>query len=117
MRALYVPAVLAFAAIGCAGQDIPTRELARTEAAVRAASEVGAREVPRASLHLKLAQDQLALAQRYIQEENMDLARGALERATYDAEMALALAREDQTRESAREARKKVEVLRTSAQQ
>lgn len=117
MRALYVSAVLAFSAMGCAGTDIPTRELARTEAAVRAADEVGAKGVPRAALHLKFANDSLALAQAYIKDGEEDLARGALERATYDAEVALALAREEQTREAARNARKQVEILRTSAQQ
>jgi hypothetical protein len=118
MRALYVSiAAAAFVAVGCAGNEIPSRELARTEAAVRAADEVGANGVPRAALHLKMARDQLQLAQHYINEEEEALARAALERATYDAETALALAREDQTRQAAREARKKVEVLRTSAQQ
>ena len=44
---------------GCASSPAPTEQLASTEASVRAAQELGATRVPRAKLHLRLAQPQV----------------------------------------------------------
>jgi hypothetical protein len=69
--------------MGCASAPAPTEQLASAEASVRAAHELGADSVPRAQLHLKLAQDG--------EQERATL---VLTRARADAELALALTRE-----------------------
>jgi hypothetical protein len=113
MRAILFAAAAVLAA-GCAA-EFPARQLARTEAAVRAADDVGAEEIPRAAAYLKMAEDSLELARSYMATDEMDAALAALDRSRYDAEIALAIAREEETRAKARQARKAVEVLRTNA--
>ena len=102
-------------AIGCGASQLPANDVAKTEAAVRSANEVGAEKVPAAQLHLKMANDQIALAQRYAKDGDEDEAVLALHRARYDAELALALAKENGTRAEAEAAREKVKQLRASA--
>ena len=104
--------VLALGAIACGGSPTPVRSLSETRAAIRSAQEMGAHEVPRAALHLKLAQDQLALAEREIADGDGDDARPLLGRAKVDAELALAYAKGERTRREALEARRKVDELR-----
>ncbi len=106
---------LVAAATGCAGASVPTKDVADTRAAMRAADEVGARAIPRGELHLKLAQDQLALAEQYLKEDEEDLAREALARAKNDAELALALAKEKHAIDAANEARQRVQQLQSAA--
>jgi hypothetical protein len=96
---------------GCGGSPTPVRSLSETRAAVRSAEEMGARDVPRASLHLKLAQDELAAAEREIAEGDGDDARPYLARAKADAELALAYAKGERTRREALEARRRVDEL------
>lgn len=81
---------------------------------MRAADDLGADQVPRAAVYLDMAEDSLKLARSYMATDEVDAAKMALDRASYDAEIAMAIAREEQTREQARAARKAVEVLRTS---
>jgi len=96
-----VPVLVVFA---CArNYPPPTDNLASAIAAARAARTAGAANVPRAALQLKLAEEQLAQAREMMQH-------GANERADYmslraynDAELALAIARENEV--SARAAR------------
>jgi hypothetical protein len=97
--------------VACGGSPTPIRSLAETRAAVRSAEEMGARAVPRAALHLKLAQDQLGAAEREIADGDGDDARPLLLRARADAELALAYARSEHTRREALEARRKVDEL------
>jgi hypothetical protein len=61
--------------------------------AIRAAEEVGAAKVPEASLHLQLAKEQLARAQSMRGDSDQRRAALLLERAQADAELALALTR------------------------
>lgn len=91
-------------ALGCAGTPRPTDQLARTEAALRAAAEVGAGDVPRAQLHHTLAKEQLEKAREQIEQGDNERASATLERAKADAELALALAREHQAEKAAAEA-------------
>jgi len=114
MRAIIIAAATTIIA-GCAA-ELPVRQLARTEAAVRAADDKGAEEIPRAAAYLKMAEDSLELARAYMATDEMDKAEAALDRSRYDAEIALALAREEETRAKARQARRAVEVLRTSGE-
>ena len=111
-----IAAVAGALAAGCAA-EFPARQLARTEAAVRAADDLGADQVPRAAVYLDMAEDSLQLARSYMATEEIEAAKMALDRASYDAEVALAIAREEQTRQQAMGARKAIEVLRTSLPQ
>lgn len=99
---------------GCASVPPPTARLSDAEAAIRGALEVEASSVPRAELHLKLAQEQVEKAKRYMQDELNDRAELALRRALSDAELAIALSREQEMTARARAAQAKVEKLRAS---
>lgn len=79
-------------AIGCGGAAVPVAEVADSQATIRAAEEAGAERNPQASLHLKLARDQLAKARELIQEGEEERASLYLNQAQADAELALALA-------------------------
>lgn len=81
-------------ALACAGAPQPTERLAGAHAAVRAAKEVGADNVPQAQLHTKLAEEQVVQANKLIEDGENERAEMVLRRATADAELAVALARE-----------------------
>ena len=78
---------------GCAAVQIPPDRLARNEASVRGAEELGAANVPAAKLHLQLAKDETEEAKK-LAEAGDDRAPLVLARAESDAELALGLARE-----------------------
>jgi hypothetical protein len=112
MRAwIAVPIVAAFAA-GCASTDMPVAELARTQAAIRAASEVHAERIPRAALHVKMARDQLDTAKRYIANGEGDEASAALDRAELDAELAVMISKQEQSRQKTDAIRERIANLR-----
>jgi hypothetical protein len=68
--------------------------MADAEAASRSAREVGADSQPAAKLQVKLADEQIAAAKALIASGDNDRASYVLLRARADAELALALARE-----------------------
>jgi Domain of unknown function (DUF4398) len=78
----------------CASAPEPTERMASAESAMRAAKEVGANQVPQAQLHTQLAQEQLDRAHKAIADGDNERADRLLLRATADAELALAIARE-----------------------
>ncbi len=80
-------------ATGCASMPKPTEEITNSQAAVRGATEVGAKEVPAAALALKLAEDEIASAKALAEDGQHEEARSMAIRATNDAELALALTR------------------------
>jgi hypothetical protein len=86
--------VVAAVCAGCATVPAPQGQVASSEAAIRGAREVGAESVPQASLHLKLSEEQLAKAKAAMQEGDNASADLLLQRASADAELALALTRE-----------------------
>jgi len=92
---------------GCGSSDVPAKQLAESEAAIRAASEVGAKDNPQAALHLKLARDRYDQAQTASKEGEQETARLLLEKAEADAELALALTRKDQVAAKAEQAKRK----------
>jgi hypothetical protein len=96
-------------ATGCGGGDVPAKQMAETEAAIRASSEVGAENNPQASLHLKLAKDRYEQAQALSKDGEQEAAALALQKAEIDAELALALTRKEQAAAKAEEAKKKLE--------
>jgi hypothetical protein len=105
-----------FVLLGCAGSNPPAREVTDTEAAIRAADEVGAAEIPSASLHLKLARDQLNEARQYIEDGEHEDARTILSRAQLDAELAIAEAHSAEAREEATLVQRRLDALRQRAQ-
>jgi hypothetical protein len=87
--------IIELGAAGCAMHPAPTEQIASSLAAVRGAEEAGAHNVPEADLQLELAQEEVAQAKQLMeQDENLRAEDRAL-RATNDAELALAIARED----------------------
>src|SRR5262245_39854246 len=114
-----LPALTAaiIATVGCASAAPPNERLASSEAALRGAQEVGAQTVPEASLHLKLAQEQIAQAKALMSDGENERAGSVLDRAKADAELALALARENATRGEAQKAAEHVRALRERATQ
>jgi hypothetical protein len=79
--------------VGCASYPKPTDRLIASEAALRGAQEAGAQGIPRASLHLRLAQEELGLARQLMNDGYDERADSVLMRAKADADLALALAR------------------------
>lgn len=115
MRSVLIVASLAFAAAGCGSTTPPAKDITQAESSVRAAEEVGAARIPAAALHLKMAKDQIAVAEKLIAKDEMELAQEALRRASLDAELAVALSREDETRREAVDVGQKADALRTGA--
>src|SRR5512142_2235324 len=106
----------AYAGVACgASAPVPATQVTDTQAAIRAAEEVGAPSVPKAALHLKMAKDQLQTAQTQISNDENDQARMTLDRARVDAELALALAKESALRAKAAEALEKIKKLQEEA--
>ncbi|WP_438014307.1 DUF4398 domain-containing protein [Sorangium sp. So ce315] len=105
--------MLGVALVGCGGSvPPPNDQLAASQAAIRAAAEVGAETDPQAALHLKLANEQLDQAKKLMQEGENEAALPLLERAEADAELALAIAKARVTQVQAQEALKQVEQLK-----
>lgn len=82
----------------------PTERLADAQAAERSARELGADKEPASQLSLKLAQDQIAAAEKAIADDEYERADSLLVRAKADAELALAQAREHGARSEKQEA-------------
>jgi hypothetical protein len=99
-------------AAGCGGAPLPADRLASAEAATRGAAEIGAEQAPQASLHLKMARDQIAQAKALIQNGENDRAGSVLSRAEVDAELALALTREVAARTEANAVMAEAQALR-----
>ena len=92
-------------ALGCgASYPPPTQQMADVQSADRSAIELGAQKNPRAQLHLKLAEEQLALAKTAIDDDDNKGAGSLLARAKADAELAIALTREDSAKMQAHKA-------------
>jgi len=89
----FVSAAAVMGIAGCAGTPVPNAKVASSEAAIRAAQETGSKDVPRAALHLKLAEEQLQHAKELIRDNKNNRAEYVLLRAQADAELAIALSR------------------------
>lgn len=100
--------VSVLAAVGCGSYPAPTERLTGAEAALRGASEVGALQIPRAALHLKLAEEQIDKAKRFMQDGYNQRAELALRRARADAELAVAISHEHKTLERTDAARQEL---------
>ena len=110
-------ALLALLALGsaCGSYPPPTERMTTSEAAIRAADEMGAGQVPRAALHLKLAQEQTDSARKLMEDGYNERAELTLKRAQADGELALAIAREHATVERSQQAHAKLDELRAGS--
>jgi hypothetical protein len=100
-----------FGAVACGGAAVPHAQMTSSEAALRAAEVGGAPSVPKAELHLKHARDQIDEAKRLIEDGENERALYVLKRAEADAELALALSEEQQSRRDAEGALKRIQEL------
>jgi hypothetical protein len=92
-------------AIGCAGSfPVPAHDLAQAESAARSASELGAATHPNAKLHLELAKELIAQAGAAMKDGDNERADGLLLRANSDAELAIALMRDQGAKSGAQKA-------------
>lgn len=99
MRSFWPLALIATFPLGCATtRTVPVEQLTDSRAAIRAAEEMGANEVPAAKQHLDLARLQTQRANSLLSQGEDRRAAFLLERATADAELAMSLAREQPTR-------------------
>jgi hypothetical protein len=89
--------------------------MATSAAGVRAAEELNADKTPQAALHLKLAKEQIDQAKQRMTDGDNERAEFLLLRADSDAELAVALAREDSTKAEAVKARNEVKALKEKA--
>jgi hypothetical protein len=103
---------LAACAAGCGGAAVPTHARTDAVAAVRSAETIGAASTPAAAYQLELARGELERADALIHQGQIDEARRLLERAKVDADLAVALRREDTTRATAIEAHQQIDQMR-----
>lgn len=102
-----------FITFGCGGTfPVPTQSLADAQAAERSATELGAANQPKAQLHLSLAHEQIGQANVAIKDGDNERADSLLRRARSDAELAIALTRDQTAKSDATKA-----IIQSNAQQ
>jgi len=111
-----VSGLVALFVAGCGGSGVPLDKLTDAKATVRAAQEAGAQGTPQAALHLKMANDELASAQKALDDKDNDRARLLLNQAQADADLSLALARGTAEKQQAEEAQAKIDGLLKQSQ-
>jgi hypothetical protein len=106
-----------FAALiaGCASAPVVVNKEASTSA-IRAAEEVGASNVPTASLYLQLAKEELEKAKVLAANSNKEQSESMLLRAQADAELAVALSHGDADKKESALALERVGKLRQDNQ-
>lgn len=114
--ALVMSAAMSAIAVGCGGAAAPNARVASTAGAITAAEEIGATTDPQAALHLRLAREQRQRAVELIERGDNADASWWLARAQADAELAISLAREAQTRAAAEQALSQIEDLKSQFQ-
>ena len=103
-------------AAACATYPAPTQHMADATAATRGAQEIGAASNPQAQLHLQMAQEEIARAQRLIADGDNHRADTMLSRAQADAELALGITKEAQAQAEAQKAIQTVQALQGANQ-
>ena len=96
----------------CGGSQLNQAQLTQAQASVRAAEEVGAQDQPQAALHLQLAKDEIAKAQKLADDGDDEDAALHLKRAQADAELAMQLARTQAEQQKAQAAWAKIQELK-----
>jgi len=111
-----VSGLFALLVISCGSSAVPLDKLTDAKATTRAAQEAGAQNTPQAALHLKMANDELASAQKAMDDNDNDRARLLLNQAQADADLSLSLARGASEQQQAQEAQAKIDGLLKQAQ-
>jgi len=96
---------------------VPSLGAEDSAGAIRAAEEVGAAHNPEAALHLQLAKEQFEQARRLTSPDDRPASTRLLLRARADADLSLALTRENASKLEAQAALEKVKTLNDSLQQ
>ena len=109
LKSEFLVMVLIVITAGCASAPLKTDA---STSGIRAAEEVGAADVPKASLHLQLAKEELARAQELAAKDEKAMADSMLLRAEADAELAVLLSREDAEKTEANAAMERVRQFR-----
>lgn len=105
--------LLGFVFTGCGSSEKIVNREASTSA-IHAAQEVGASEVPSASLYLQLAKEGLTKAETLAKEGEKEQAESMLLRAQADAELAIILSNGDVDKADATAALERVKILRNT---
>ncbi len=120
---LWIP-IAAFAFQGACGTTnngpvvaVPSLGAEDSAGAIRAAEEVGAAHSPEAALHLELAKEQFEHARKLTSVDDQPMSTRLLLRARADADLSLALTRENASKLEAQAALEKVKTLNDSLQQ
>jgi urease accessory protein UreE len=101
--------------VGCGSYPPPTERMMTAEAAIRGAQEVNASQQPRAALHLKLAQEETDKARREMEDGYNEEAELTLRRAQADAELAIAISKEQDTVAKAQAAQQRLEQAKAAS--
>lgn len=78
-------------------------------ASVRGAEELGAEDLPQAALKLQVAREEIAEAKKLMADGENELADSKAKRASEDADLAIALVRENKARTQAKAAKARVQ--------
>lgn len=92
----------------------PTQPMADVQAADRSAKELGAGNVPKATLHLQYAEEQRSQAAKLMSDGENERAAALLVRAKADAELAVALAHENKAKTEVQEVMQKTQKTTTN---
>jgi hypothetical protein len=111
----FVLLTLAVLTGACGGFPKPEARITSSEAAIRGAKEAGASNVPNATLHLKLAEEQREKAMALVKDGDNEKADYLLMRSEADAELANALAREASAKAETAKTQEQVEKLKKKA--
>ena len=115
LLAPFVVGTLGVALGGClSGGPVPADKLARSEAAVRGAEEIGAERNAIGSRHLQAARASFKEGKQLVMDGEQDRATMMLLRAEADAELAMNVTREATALEDARKTRDEVRTIRMS---
>jgi hypothetical protein len=111
-RHRFILGLLACGALtACASTPVPQTQLTDAKVSTSAAQAVGARDEPQAALHLKMAEDAIVEAEKWIAAGDNDAAIPVLERARADAELAQALTHLAKREDAAKAALGRVDAL------
>jgi hypothetical protein len=102
--------------VACGGAAIPQEQLTSSKATISVAQAEGAQNEPKAQLHLKLAQEQVAKAEALIKEGDNEEATQLIERAQADADLAVALAKEAKSKKEAQDTIEQLQRLQKDTQ-
>ena len=103
-------AVVMLVFVSCATTQPPSQEIARTEAVINQAEQIGAEEY--APLEIREARKKLQKAKEMVTREKYEEARRLAERAEVDAELAEAKALSEKAQNAVRQLRESIKLLK-----